>query len=820
MRITLAWLACASSLLAALSPAQLAELPPPSDTRVEFKRDVHPILEARCVQCHGRGKASGRFSLESREKTMEGGSSGPAIVPGRSAESYLIELVSGLDPDNVMPAKGSRLTAEEVGLLRAWIDQGVAWDAEEAFARPPARNLTPRRPELPGAGAAHPLDRLLSSYFESRGVAAPEVVNDSLFIRRVHLDVVGLIPTPSEVAAFVADPAPDKREKLVQRLLSDREGYAVHWLTFWNDALRNDYQGTGYIDGGRRQITAWLYEALAENLPFDRFVRELVDPAPSAAGFVNGIIWRGVVNASQTPEMQAAQNVSQVFMGVNLKCASCHDSFINDWTLADAYGLAGVYAVEPLEMVHCDKPTGQVAPLRFLYPELGELNAQLPREARLKQLAEIMTGEKNGRLPRTIVNRIWARLLGRGLVEPVDDMEQPAWNPDLLDWLAADLVDHQYDLKRTLEVILTSQAYQLPAVAAAEQPAHEFVFRGPTVRRLSAEQFLDAVSQITGVWNLLPTARANFDAGTAPLDHARWIWTHSNARDGAPPQTVRWRRALYLPAAPTAAAMAIGCDNRFKLFVNGRELATGGDFARPQLVDVSAHLRLGQNLIAVEAVNDPARPDAAAADQSSPAGLIAHLTVRLVDGSATQTDPSVIRLGTDPLWRWSLQAAEGWTQLEFNDSHWNAAVELGPPDSSPWNVGANWRMTAATATRAGQVRAALMANDPLMTALGRPNREQVVTSRPTAATTLQALELTNGETLANWLGHGSARLLAHRPVPPDALVAELYRRALGRAPSSEESRLARMIVGPSPEPAGVEDLLWAMIMLPEFQLIH
>ncbi len=94
MRIALGWVGCAGSLLAALSPAQLAELPPPADTRVEFKRDVHPILQARCVQCHGRGKASGRFSLESREKALEGGSSGPAIVPGRSAESYFIDRKS------------------------------------------------------------------------------------------------------------------------------------------------------------------------------------------------------------------------------------------------------------------------------------------------------------------------------------------------------------------------------------------------------------------------------------------------------------------------------------------------------------------------------------------------------------------------------------------------------------------------------------------------------------------------------------------------------------------------------------------------------
>src|SRR5204863_4561671 len=175
-----------------------------------------------------------------------------------------------------------------------------------------------------------------------------------------------------------------------------------------------------YIDGGRTQITGWLYDALAANMPYDRLVRELVNPTPESAGFVKGIVWRGVVNASQTPQMQAAQNISQVFMGVNLKCASCHDSFINDWTLADSYGLASIYSDEHLEMVLCDKPTGKTAALRFLYPQLGTLDDKTDKPERLKQFEQLVTSKANGRLPRTIVNRIWAKLIGRGLVEPVD----------------------------------------------------------------------------------------------------------------------------------------------------------------------------------------------------------------------------------------------------------------------------------------------------------------------------------------------------------------------------------------------------------------
>src|SRR5262249_33624855 len=154
----------------------------------------------------------------------------------------------------------------------------------------------------------------------------PAPLDDVAFLRRVYLDVIGLLPTPAEVETFRADTGPDRRARLVRRLLSERRAYAEHWLTFWNDLLRNDYAGTGYIDGGRKQISAWLYKSLLDNKPYDRFARELISPTPESEGFINGIKWRGRINASQVPALQFSQNVSQVFFGVNMKCASCHDS--------------------------------------------------------------------------------------------------------------------------------------------------------------------------------------------------------------------------------------------------------------------------------------------------------------------------------------------------------------------------------------------------------------------------------------------------------------------------------------------------------------
>src|ERR1039457_5807612 len=366
---------------AALTPDQTAQLPLLAGHPVNFTKEIKPIFEASCIKCHGRGKAKGGFRLDTRETTFKGGDSGPALLPGKSAESLLIALVQGVDPDNVMPKKGSRLTREQIGLLRAWIDQGAPWDALVNLGRVEPVNLKPRLPAMPStAKAANPIDCFLEPYFATHNIRPPKPVNDRLFARRAYLDVIGLLPPPTELEAFVADRHRDKRARLVERLLADNRSYTEHWLSFWNDLLRNDYKGTGYIDGGRKQVTQWLYSALLTNMPYDKFVAELVNPTPASEGFAKGIVWRGGVNASQKPQMQAAQNISQVFVGVNLKCASCHDSFINDWRLSDSYGLASIYSEGPLQLFQCDKPTGQTAAARFIYPELGTIDPKADKQ--------------------------------------------------------------------------------------------------------------------------------------------------------------------------------------------------------------------------------------------------------------------------------------------------------------------------------------------------------------------------------------------------------------------------------------------------------
>jgi hypothetical protein len=139
---------------------------------------------------------------------------------------------------------------------------------------------------------------------------------------------------------------------------------------------------------------------LQQNKPYNTFVKELISPAKESQGFIQGIKWRGTINASQRTEMQAAQNVSQVFLGLNIKCASCHDSFISDWKLEEAYAFANIFSDTTLEINRCDKPTGKVAGRKILFQELGEIDAQAVTSERLKQLAEFLVQPKDGRLYR------------------------------------------------------------------------------------------------------------------------------------------------------------------------------------------------------------------------------------------------------------------------------------------------------------------------------------------------------------------------------------------------------------------------------------
>jgi hypothetical protein len=559
----------------------------------------------------------------------------------------------------------------------------------------------------------------------------------------------------------------------------------------------------------------------------------LINPGAEAEGFTKGIIWRGAVNASMVPPMQAAQGIAQVFLGVNLKCASCHDSFINEYTLDDSYGLASIYADGPLEIAECDKPTGHMARVKFLYDELGAIDGQADPVSRKQQLVEIIIGRKNGRLPRTIVNRIWQRFVGFGLVEPVDEMDKPAWSPELLDWLAEDLVAHRYNLKHTMARILTSRAYQLPSVGLGETEEH-YAFRGPAVRRLSAEQFSDAIYTLTRQTHAKADGKLNRHAALSPARDSlqlqpKWIWNVPDAHRKTKPATLVFRRTVTLPAPPTSATFAICADDNYSIKINGKAAGSSGrrNSTYADWIDMKSQLRAGENTIEITVANMP--PDEGRLvsvktdqlpDPDSPAGLILYARVRVGDEAHDFVSDNSWSVSAFPRPPATVNAALAVDPGQPGEA--GSAVELGGVDVAPWKLGTNFLDLAAAPKDTLPVqRASLVTADPLTIALGRPNREQVITVRQTTATTLQALELTNGATLAKLLNQGADKILtAHGDKSSGALIDSLYQQAVGRLPTTPERAIAAQLVGSPPKCAGIEDLLWALTMLPEFQLIH
>jgi uncharacterized membrane protein/mono/diheme cytochrome c family protein len=771
---------------------------------------VRAIFAHSCYRCHSSDKSEGGLMLDSEKGVMAGGEGGPILVAGRSAESEIMRrLRLPSDHEDAMPGEGKPLSEHEIKLIGLWIDAGAHWtdrplktfrEAKLALTMPPL----PVGPHAP----SNPVDRFVGAYFARNRIRWPEPVGDAVFMRRAYLDVVGLVPEPREVDAFLADKRADKRARLVDALLARDHDYAQHWLSFWNDLLRNDYSGPGFITGGRRQITPWLYQSLLTNKPYNAMVRELVSPDSMSEGFIRGIRWRGTVNASQRTEMQAAQNISQALLGVNLKCASCHNSFVSNLTLDQAYAFANVFADTTLEIYRCDKPTGQLAQTGFLYPQLGALDATLPPERRLAQLAGLITRPENGRLYRTIVNRLWGHLMGRGFVEPVDEMDNLPWSQELLDWLTADLVKGGYDLKRTLRTIMLSRTYQLPSVGvedAGEVMDQDFVFRGPLRRRLSAEQFADALSQtLAPVYHTV--AYDPYEIETP----SKWIWydAEQDGRNSLPqPGTYYFRRPFELPPGSiTRAEILIAVDHGYRLSLNGQEIDRGRAWREVHRLDVTRHLRAGQNILAVEGENEGTIPN--------PAGLLLSLKITFADGSEQE-------VSSDEEWRATDTApGAGWRAHAYDDSAWKEVRSFGSHGKNRY-----WgRLLAFTHAPDRHplrfARASLVESDPFLKALGRPTRELVITNRDDEATLLQALELTNGTFLNAAVARGAGRWLSASAARPEVLVRQVYRQAFQRSPTRRELKAALKALGPKPRSDVVQDFLWAVVLLPEFQLIY
>ncbi|MEO9893376.1 DUF1549 domain-containing protein [Aurantibacter sp.] len=762
---------------------------------------VRAIFAHNCYQCHSENKRKGGLELDNKEGVYKGGESGVIIVEGKPQESELFRRVS-LSPndDEVMPKKGKVLKPNEIALIKLWIKNGAHW-SDQALKVFPEADLALTRPNLPkGSLEEHPVDKLIDEYFKKKDISWPEKVNDHMFVRRAYLDVVGLLPSPSEVTSFIENQNPHKRDVLINKLLNDTTNYTQHWLTFWNDLLRNDYSGPGFITGGRKQITNWLYRSLEQNKPYDEMVKELINPTAESEGFIKGIQWRGVVNASQRTEMQAAQNIGQSLLGVNVKCASCHNSFVSNLTLEESYGFAAIFADSVLELNRCDKPIGKMAKVSFLYPELGDVNAETVME-RLALLSEVIIKPENGRMYRTLVNRIWKKFMGRGIVEPVDEMDKEPWDANILDWLASDFIDSGHDLKHLMRQILSSKTYQLATAkySTLEAIKGDYVFQGPLVRRLSAEQFSDAVSKT--IAPLYPTVEYD-PTGKILKDKRFWHREVKFDRTVLPePGTRYFRQQIKVPIANIEKALVlISVDHSYALQINGEEVGKGNNWREVDKIEVSKYLIPGNNTVAIIANNE--------GTIANPAGILFGMRLYLENGEEIDVDSDKNWKSTDVL------PDADWVQINFDDSEWKETQNYG---SANWGKLVEFNFDNSKQQIA---RASLVKQHPFMKALGRPSRENVTTTRDEQATLLQALELTNGEYFNVVLNEGATFWLNTIGNKSEKITENLYQKLLGRSPTSMEKKIITDAFGSTVNKETVQDLFWTVLVLPEFQFIY
>jgi hypothetical protein len=353
-------------------PGNGPQLPAPTPRPVDFARDVEPILKERCLSCHGPKKQKSGFRLDSREAALRGGDSGAAtIVVGKSAESPLIRFVAGLDADMVMPpADGGKpaLTAEQVSVLRAWIDQGAVWSASTTKKNDPRdwwslAPLTRRSPPGPG----HPIDAFIHARLREKALTTVGPADRRTLIRRLYFDLIGLPPTPEDVAAFDADSDPQAYEKLVDKLLASPR-YGEHWGRHWLDVV--GYADTHGNDHDYARPNAWPYRdyvvrSLNEDIPYPRFVQEQIaadalfpdnPQATVALGFLAAGPWDDTLMATvreDTVDHRLSQyldrdnmvsTVMGTFQSLTVHCARCHNHKFDPISQREYYGLQAVFA--------------------------------------------------------------------------------------------------------------------------------------------------------------------------------------------------------------------------------------------------------------------------------------------------------------------------------------------------------------------------------------------------------------------------------------------------------------------------------------------
>ena len=491
---------------------------------IDFWERIQPLLEARCLECHQGGKAKGGLHLDNRETAITGGKSdGAAIIPGKADQSPLLRRILSKDEDEQMPPKGSRLSQNEIALIERWINEGAAWPE----FRPLPTTLTP-------------------------------LTNDLAFLRRVTLDTVGVVPSEQEIRAFANDTHPDKRARTIDKLLSDPRT-ADHGVGYWQDVLAENPNILNPTLNNTGPFRWWIHESLLDNKPLDLMVTELLHLGGSSkdggpAGF-------GIASQNDVPLAAKATVLTTAFLGVETKCARCHDSPAHTSKQEQVFALAAMLNTKGVKVPTTSsvsmkklreggrkplievtlEPGATVEPAwpfpEFANPALADSLAQHPEDTR-DRLAALITAPNNERFAQVMANRIWARLMGRGIVDQPWDWERSRnSHPELLRWLGHELVRSGYDAKHITKLILNSHAYQRANDPSLKQPTP--LFTAPAPRRLSAEQIVDSAFAAAGKPFRTEEASLDIDSirdtgNSVSLGHPHRAWmltSTSNERD-------------------------------------------------------------------------------------------------------------------------------------------------------------------------------------------------------------------------------------------------------------------------------------------------
>lgn len=504
---------------------------------------VEPILQEHCSKCHSPAKSKSGLDLSSLATLLRGGDRGAAVLPGRPDDSLLIlSLAAGADPH--MPPKG-QLTDEQVGLLKTWVSRlgtnTAPASVETAVAPVPQ---APRAPSWIPPKSWTPvqvINRWIELGWKEREVQPARLASDATFVRRIYLDLAGRVPTTGELERFEKDRRSEKRERLVDELLAGPE-YPRHFAEVMDTVLMGR---RGPEWEGKRKKNQWfsyLERAFRENRPWDQLVRELIlarPPSPEELGSV----WYLYERKSNPQAM--AEAVAPVVFGLQIKCAQCHDHLVareikqaHYWGLVAAFNRsksvetpAGPGVAEsaiggfvsfanlkkesqPARLVLFHGATideawpqdGEKevdAPEKYLVPPPAEKQPvqapAVPKFSRRAALADAVTRD-NPLLARALVNRVWALMLGRGLVHPVDlmDSKHPPSHPELLDWLAEDFARSGYDVKRLVRTLALTRAYQLDSRPHRGRTVPPESFARALEKPLSAEQYFRSFVEVMG----------------------------------------------------------------------------------------------------------------------------------------------------------------------------------------------------------------------------------------------------------------------------------------------------------------------------------